>query len=278
MTSDFLTLVPETSNMKNRSSNSGSGVNSNSSSSIHGVSSVASNHHNSTATSMGVTTGNNIITSGSSFLLPDEFHESDNLESQRLLNNDASDIVSNNNKNRRNLKFLPISILFLSSILVFYVGWYGPRKLMDQYIDAIIERNTPPYQIIQADSKNRIVLLDSTYNHPVIDPPKISCTSKNADNFCSVLQDVLRTPYVLVAIDLKCPMPLIDLYASFFLSFLLSHTTFLICRNSILFDFHIRYTTAFGVMCMAICCIVHFQLSTLDFIINMYEFFASMEI
>lgn len=129
--------------MKNRSS---SGI---SSSSIHGLPSAGSNNHNGDC--------------------------GDTLESQRLLNDTSCDIVNNTN-DHRNLKFLPISILFLSSIVLFYIGWYEPRKLMDRYIDAIIERNTPPYQIFLTDSKKRIIILDSTYNHPVVDPPTISCT------------------------------------------------------------------------------------------------------
>jgi hypothetical protein len=89
--------------------------------------------------------------------------------------------------NGKSTKPLQSGVLFLNPILpflilcisIFYIGWYGPRYLMDQYIDSIIERNTPPYQIITLGNtiKERIVILDPTYNHPVVDPPTISCTS-----------------------------------------------------------------------------------------------------
>ena len=145
--------------MKNRSSSSGSA--NNSSTSSHGLLS---------STSVTTTTTNANDTSFRTF---DEYNDM-NIESQGLLNN-SIDMANHDNYNTSH--FLPISILFLSSILLFCFGWYGPRYLMDRYIDEIIARNTPPYQIITTiDSRKPIIILDPTYNHPVIDPPTISCT------------------------------------------------------------------------------------------------------
>ena len=172
--------------MKNRSnSNIGS---SSTSSSIHGVSNTSTMNNNAAAIgNINTTTTTATVAPGSnSFRNSDEYNDydenSNKIESQGLLNeiNDTSNDMSNRNNNNNNNKtsnVLPISILFLSSIVLFYIGWYGPRQLMDRYIDDIIGRNIPPYQKITTttDSRKQIIILDATYNHPVIDPPTISC-------------------------------------------------------------------------------------------------------
>jgi hypothetical protein len=116
-------------------------------------------------------------------------------------NNDnyASDTLKTTTTIRRILR--PIIALFLLSILTFGIGWYVPRHLMEVYIDAIIARNVPPVITIRrqqlpqttvvgtshttnqdtatSTATNEVVVylsLDPTYNHPVIDPPTISCT------------------------------------------------------------------------------------------------------
>ena len=146
-------------------------------------------HHNAAAIgNINTTTTTATVAPGSnSFRNSDEYNDYDennnNTESQGLLNeindtsNDMSNRNNNNNNNNRTSNVIPISILFLSSIVLFYIGWYGPRQLMDRYIDDIIGRNIPPYQKITTttDSRKQIIILDATYNHPVIDPPTISC-------------------------------------------------------------------------------------------------------
>ena len=173
--------------MKNRSnSNIGS---SSTSSSIHGVSNTSTMNNNAAAIgNINTTTTTATVAPGSnSFRNSDEYNDydenSNKIESQGLLNeindtsNDMSNRNNNNNNNNRTSNVIPISILFLSSIVLFYIGWYGPRQLMDRYIDDIIGRNIPPYQKITTttDSRKQIIILDATYNHPVIDPPTISC-------------------------------------------------------------------------------------------------------
>ena len=164
----LLNLIIKEDNMKNRSSSS---VSSNSSGNgIYGSTSSTMSNNINAAPTISATVG------GSTYLSPDDVNDSNQVEMHGLLNSTTGSGIVNNTSSRAS-NFRPISALFLSSLLLFYVGWYGPRRLMNQYTDAIIERNKPPYQIISTDSTKRIVILDSTYNHPVIEPPKISCKS-----------------------------------------------------------------------------------------------------
>jgi CBS domain containing-hemolysin-like protein len=160
--------------MKNRTSSSVSGNSSSTSSSLHGgLSCTMSSNHIASATIGSTATTTNMASVATNFRTTDDYNDNNNIESQRLLN-ESNDTVDPNNP--RTSYTVPISILFLSSILLFYVGWYGPRNLMNRNIDDIIARNTPPFRIITTDSKKQIILLDPTYNHPVVDPPTISCT------------------------------------------------------------------------------------------------------
>ena len=171
--------------MKNRSSSSVTG--NSSSNSIHGLSSSttttmgSNNHHGSATTSSTTTHSTSAIAAGTSIRTSDEYKDftanNNNMESQGLLY-DSSATINHNSSRTSNI--LPISILFLSSILLFGIGWYGPRYWMARSTDDIIARNPPPYQKIttttdSSQTPTTMILLDPTYNHPVIDPPTISC-------------------------------------------------------------------------------------------------------